>query len=85
MDRDDKSDWPELRLMTSTGIPASNTPGNEAAREPKGNEVGPVYTGLERQYLMIGHVHHTVSGHEAMGSSSAQARRHDMAGQRWAV
>lgn len=37
--RDSKSDWPELRLMTSTGLPASNAPGNEQAREPKGNEV----------------------------------------------
>jgi hypothetical protein len=37
--RDDKSDWPELRLMTSTGLPAMNVPGNEQAREPKGDEV----------------------------------------------
>jgi hypothetical protein len=37
--RDEKADWPELRLMTSTGVPASSAPGNEQAREPKGNEV----------------------------------------------
>lgn len=39
-DRDEKADWPELRLMTSTGVPASSAPGNEQAREPKGDEVG---------------------------------------------
>ena len=37
--RDEKADWPELRLMTSTGVPASSAPGNEQAREPKGDEV----------------------------------------------
>lgn len=31
--------WPELRLMTSTGLPANGDPGNEEAREPKGNEI----------------------------------------------
>jgi hypothetical protein len=37
--RDEEADWPELRLMTSTGVPASSAPGNEQAREPKGDEV----------------------------------------------
>jgi hypothetical protein len=37
--RDDQQSWPELRLMTSTGLPAHNVPGNEQAREPTGNEV----------------------------------------------
>ena len=39
MNRDSQADWPELRLMTSTGLPANNTPGNGEAREPTGNEV----------------------------------------------
>lgn len=38
--RDDRADWPELRMMTSTGLPASSEPGNSEAREPKGHEVG---------------------------------------------
>ena len=29
--------WPDLRLMTSTGLPA--IPGNGADREPKGDEI----------------------------------------------
>ena len=37
--RDQRSDWPELRMMTSTGLPASDAPGNFEAREPKGREV----------------------------------------------
>ncbi|KAK4688610.1 hypothetical protein P7C73_g1504, partial [Tremellales sp. Uapishka_1] len=36
---DERSAWPELRLMTSTGLPANNEPGNGEAREPKGNEI----------------------------------------------
>ncbi|KAL7422875.1 hypothetical protein Q5752_002172 [Cryptotrichosporon argae] len=36
---EDRAEWPELRLMTSTGLPASSEPGNEAAREPKGDEI----------------------------------------------
>ncbi|WVR08542.1 hypothetical protein IAU60_005597 [Kwoniella sp. DSM 27419] len=36
---EDSSAWPELRLMTSTGLPANNEPGNSEAREPKGNEI----------------------------------------------
>ncbi|WVQ85943.1 hypothetical protein IAT38_008111 [Cryptococcus sp. DSM 104549] len=36
---DDKEDWPELRLMTSTGLPANNEPGNSEAREPNGDEI----------------------------------------------
>ncbi|ORX41015.1 hypothetical protein BD324DRAFT_640712 [Kockovaella imperatae] len=36
---DDREQWPELRLMTSTGLPANGDPGNEEAREPKGNEI----------------------------------------------
>lgn len=39
-DRENRADWPELRLMTSTGLPANGDPGNEQAREPKGDEVG---------------------------------------------
>lgn len=39
MCRDSRADWPELRLMTSTGLPANNTPGNGEAREPRGDEV----------------------------------------------
>lgn len=38
--REDKGEYPELRLMTSTGLPAKNEPGNEEAREPVGDEVG---------------------------------------------
>lgn len=38
--REDKGEYPELRLMTSTGLPANNEPGNEEAREPVGDEVG---------------------------------------------
>lgn len=38
--RHDRNDWPELRMMTSTGLPANNEPGNGEAREPKGHEVG---------------------------------------------
>lgn len=34
-----RDSWPELRLMTSTGLPANGEPGNEEAREPKGNEI----------------------------------------------
>jgi hypothetical protein len=30
----DQSLFPEIRMMTSTGLPADNTPGNMAAREP---------------------------------------------------
>jgi hypothetical protein len=37
--RHDRNQWPELRLMTSTGIPASSEPGNEEAREPTGEEL----------------------------------------------
>lgn len=36
---EDKGEYPELRLMTSTGLPANNEPGNEGAREPVGNEI----------------------------------------------
>lgn len=36
---DDASSYPELRLMTSTGLPASSEPGNEEAREPTGEEI----------------------------------------------
>nr|XP_019007353.1 uncharacterized protein I206_07919 [Kwoniella pini CBS 10737]OCF46134.1 hypothetical protein I206_07919 [Kwoniella pini CBS 10737] len=36
---DDPKSWPELRMMTSTGLPANNDPGNSEAREPKGNEI----------------------------------------------
>ncbi|OCF33685.1 hypothetical protein I316_04759 [Kwoniella heveanensis BCC8398] len=36
---DDTNEWPELRLMTSTGLPANGDPGNEQAREPKGDEI----------------------------------------------
>ncbi|KAJ9116172.1 hypothetical protein QFC20_000852 [Naganishia adeliensis] len=35
----DPHQYPELRLMTSTGLPANNEPGNEEAREPTGNEL----------------------------------------------
>lgn len=31
--------YPEMRMMTSTGLPASSEPGNEQAREPTGNEL----------------------------------------------
>ncbi|KAJ9119173.1 hypothetical protein QFC22_003665 [Naganishia vaughanmartiniae] len=37
--RHDLDQWPELRLMTSTGVPASSEPGNEEAREPTGQEL----------------------------------------------
>ncbi|WWD20713.1 hypothetical protein CI109_105189 [Kwoniella shandongensis] len=36
---DERLDWPELRMMTSTGLPANNDPGNSEAREPKGKEI----------------------------------------------
>ncbi|KAK8850528.1 hypothetical protein IAR55_004446 [Kwoniella newhampshirensis] len=36
---DDKQDWPDLRMMTSTGLPANDEPGNSEAREPKGDEI----------------------------------------------
>ncbi|WWC92261.1 uncharacterized protein L201_007215 [Kwoniella dendrophila CBS 6074] len=36
---DDPLEWPELRLMTSTGLPANSDPGNSEAREPKGDEI----------------------------------------------
>lgn len=36
---EDKSAWPELRMMTSTGLPANGDPGNMEAREPKGDEI----------------------------------------------
>ncbi|ODN99466.1 hypothetical protein L198_03310 [Cryptococcus wingfieldii CBS 7118] len=36
---EDKEKFPELRLMTSTGLPANNEPGNSEAREPKGDEI----------------------------------------------
>ncbi|WRT70692.1 uncharacterized protein IL334_007690 [Kwoniella shivajii] len=36
---DDGSAWPELRMMTSTGLPANSEPGNSEAREPKGDEI----------------------------------------------
>jgi len=45
--RDEKADWPELRLMTSTGVPASSAPGNEQAREPKGDEVSPYVSSVQ--------------------------------------
>lgn len=38
--RDQRSDWPELLYMTSTGLPATSEPGNGEARRPKGHEVG---------------------------------------------
>jgi hypothetical protein len=37
-----RSDWPELLYMTSTGLPATSEPGNGEARRPKGDEVGAV-------------------------------------------
>lgn len=33
------ADFPVMRLMTSTGLPANGDPGNEAAREPTGEEL----------------------------------------------
>ncbi|WVW80851.1 hypothetical protein I302_102841 [Kwoniella bestiolae CBS 10118] len=36
---DDPTQWPELRMMTSTGLPANSDPGNSQAREPKGDEI----------------------------------------------
>jgi hypothetical protein len=36
---DRRDDYPELRLMTSTGLPANSEPGNEQAREPTGEEL----------------------------------------------
>ncbi|EAL23116.1 hypothetical protein CNBA6410 [Cryptococcus deneoformans B-3501A] len=36
---ENKDEYPELRLMTSTGLPANNEPGNEEAREPVGDEI----------------------------------------------
>ncbi|WOO79298.1 uncharacterized protein LOC62_02G002829 [Vanrija pseudolonga] len=36
---DKRDDWPELRLMTSTGLPSLDEPGNIEAREPIGNEI----------------------------------------------
>ncbi|WWD07339.1 hypothetical protein V865_005437 [Kwoniella europaea PYCC6329] len=36
---DDPAQWPELRMMTSTGLPANSDPGNSEAREPKGDEI----------------------------------------------
>ncbi|KAJ9110110.1 hypothetical protein QFC19_001781 [Naganishia cerealis] len=35
----DREQYPELRLMTSTGLPATSEPGNEEAREPTGKEL----------------------------------------------
>lgn len=31
--------YPDMRLMTSTGLPANSDPGNEQAREPTGEEL----------------------------------------------
>jgi hypothetical protein len=39
--RDQRSDWPDLLHMTSTGLPANNEPGNAEARRPKGHEASP--------------------------------------------
>ncbi|GFZ48068.1 hypothetical protein JCM24511_05816 [Saitozyma sp. JCM 24511] len=36
---DQRSDWPELLYMTSTGLPATSEPGNGEARRPKGHEI----------------------------------------------
>ncbi|WWC65051.1 uncharacterized protein I303_107665 [Kwoniella dejecticola CBS 10117] len=36
---DDPKSWPELRMITSTGLPANSDPGNSEAREPKGDEI----------------------------------------------
>jgi hypothetical protein len=46
---DDPSDYPEMRLMTSTGLPANGDPGNEAAREPKGDELMFITPGQARK------------------------------------
>lgn len=46
--RDQRSDWPELKMMTSTGLPANDEPGNYEKRLPTGQEVchRPVPRGL---------------------------------------
>ncbi|WVO17415.1 hypothetical protein L204_105107 [Cryptococcus depauperatus] len=36
---ENKDEYPELRMMISTGLPANNEPGNIEAREPRGNEI----------------------------------------------
>jgi hypothetical protein len=36
--------------MTSTGLPASSAPGNEQAREPKGNEVSIYFDARSNRY-----------------------------------
>ncbi|BEI89207.1 uncharacterized protein CcaverHIS019_0205690 [Cutaneotrichosporon cavernicola] len=34
-----RGDWPELRMLTSTGVGANSDPGNAQAREPTGGEI----------------------------------------------
>jgi hypothetical protein len=46
---DDPSVYPEMRLMTSTGLPANGDPGNEEAREPKGDELMFITPGQARK------------------------------------
>ncbi|KAG8929799.1 hypothetical protein FRC01_003755 [Tulasnella sp. 417] len=36
---DNPSEWPAIRMMTSTGLPSENTPGNAESREPTDKEM----------------------------------------------
>jgi hypothetical protein len=67
--------------MTSTGVPASNAPGNEQAREPKGHEVSTGYDPSKGDWLMPDLVYQAIRGYEALGTKSTQIGRHDMAHQ----
>jgi hypothetical protein len=35
----ERSEWPEIRMMTSTGLAAENSPENIAMREPTANNM----------------------------------------------
>lgn len=49
---DKRSDFPELRLLTSTGVGAVDEPGNSEAREPKGDEI--IFRTPEEAYELWG-------------------------------
>ena len=57
--RDNRADWPDVRMMTSTGLPAFDVPGNSEAREPKGHEVGGKKSLWSMQLTSTDCLHHT--------------------------
>ena len=60
--RHDKTEYPELRMMTSTGLPAK--PNNDAEREPKGDEVGRLLLACAEP---VDPLHLTSSSRQALG------------------